>query len=102
MKTILKIALYYTMITIPFIFSTNAFANCRGCCSKNGGVTCSNSLTMCKDNTSLSVKCQNKGCNECAGNKIDMHYYQQSITKPKKETFNWKEKKVIKKENKLP
>ena len=96
MKTILKIALYYTVITIPFILSENAFADCRNCCTDNGGVICKKSVTICKDNTSLSAACENKGCNKCAGKKIDMHYYKQTISKPKKESFNWKDKSNLK------
>ena len=42
-----------------------AYANCQGCCSNHGGVTCQNGVTMCADGTPLSSTCKAKGCNEC-------------------------------------
>lgn len=55
------------MITIIslLIFSTTAYADCRGCCSHHGGVVCSKGVTKCADGTTLSAKCRRKGCNKC-------------------------------------
>ena len=38
---------------------------CRGCCSRHGGVVCVNGVTQCGDGTPLSDTCRNKGCNAC-------------------------------------
>ena len=58
---ILIIAL--TLVVLPF----QVQANCRGCCSRHGGVTCVDGITQCRDGSSLSSKCQSKGCNKCGG-----------------------------------
>lgn len=53
------------LVIILFIASQGLYANCRGCCSHHGGVTCNNGITQCRDGSSLSNKCSSKGCNKC-------------------------------------
>lgn len=48
-------------------WTLDAAGNCRGCCSRHGGVGCSSSdVTQCRDGTPLSAKCASKGCSKCA------------------------------------
>ena len=55
-----------TLMPAFLIFSpSSTFANCRGCCSNNGGVVCSDGVTRCADGTPLSRICQTKGCDKC-------------------------------------
>lgn len=49
-----------------FFLSQAAFADCRGCCSGNGGVVCQNEQTKCGDGSELSAKCEAKSCNKCS------------------------------------
>lgn len=42
-----------------------SYADCRGCCSRHGGVVCIDSITQCRDGSPLSSKCISKGCNKC-------------------------------------
>ncbi len=51
-------------ITISFI-TMSAYADCRGCCSRNEGVVCVDGVTKCRDGSPLSSKCKSKGCNKC-------------------------------------
>lgn len=61
------------VITLILLISINiSYANCSGCCSHHGGVTCSVDITKCKDGTVLSYKCLEQNCNKCP-----------SISKPK-------------------
>jgi len=63
MKTI-KTLLVLIIINFSFPFS-NGYADCRGCCSGNGGILCKNGVTECVDGTPLSDRCRNKGCSAC-------------------------------------
>jgi len=68
-----KFIIYTLLIIINFIFihpKPTIYANCRGCCSHHGGVVCNNGITICGDGSSLSYKCQSKGCNKCFNNNI--------------------------------
>jgi hypothetical protein len=62
MKQIFIVSL---ILVFAFIFTSLAYADCRGCCSWHGGVVCRNGVTMCNDGTPLSSKCRAKGCNKC-------------------------------------
>lgn len=56
---------YIAFIFASFLASKVAFADCRGCCSHHKGVTCKNGVTMCRDGSALSLKCQAKECSKC-------------------------------------
>ena len=47
------------------LLSGTAQADCRGCCSRHGGVVCAQGVTRCGDGTPLSDACQAKECNRC-------------------------------------
>lgn len=53
-----------TLLTL-FFYTCISLADCRGCCSGHGGVICQDNTTMCRDGSSLSKRCENKGCNKC-------------------------------------
>lgn len=57
------------LVVIVFVmlmlFCWNGMADCRGCCSQHGGVVCSDGVTLCRDGSPLSAKCEAKGCNKC-------------------------------------
>ena len=53
------------LIFLIFTISYNAWSDCRGCCSGHQGAICSNNITQCGDGTSLSNKCEARGCNKC-------------------------------------
>ena len=55
-----------TLLAVTLV-SAPAFADCRGCCSRHGGVVCKEGKTLCADGTPLSAKCKAKGCNKCGG-----------------------------------
>lgn len=62
-KRLLLIALLVT-----FSLSTvtvSLYADCRGCCSRHGGVDCIGGVTQCRDGSPLSQKCIAKDCNKC-------------------------------------
>ena len=59
-----SIVVLITLLTFSLITSTT-FADCRGCCSRHGGVVCVDGITKCRDGTPLSQKCQSKGCDKC-------------------------------------
>jgi len=59
------------LVPILFVLSTlftmsDVMADCRGCCSHHGGVTCRSGVTMCRDGTPLSTKCEMKECSKCS------------------------------------
>lgn len=56
---LISILLTLTLTSIP------AYADCRGCCSRHGGVDCIDGVTKCRDGSPLSQKCKAKGCNKC-------------------------------------
>lgn len=57
----------YVIMLIWLLGAAVAHADCRGCCSRHGGVVCNDGVTMCRDGTSLSARCSSKGCNKCGG-----------------------------------
>ncbi len=59
-----RLSLLFIIFTLFFSFQI-AYADCRGCCSRHGGVICKNGVTMCADGTPLSGKCVSKGCTKC-------------------------------------
>lgn len=63
MKIVLPLSI--ALIFSQLLFEPLSFADCRGCCSHHGGVTCTDGQTMCKDGTALSQTCRSKGCNKC-------------------------------------
>jgi len=60
--------IYQSVIFLFLCFGASdvSIADCRGCCSHHGGVTCSNSITQCRDGSPLSAKCEAKGCGKCS------------------------------------
>ena len=62
-KLTLLISLLVTLALSSTIVST--YADCRGCCSRHGGVDCINGVTTCRDGSTLSKKCLAKDCNKC-------------------------------------
>ncbi|MEZ4527713.1 MAG: endonuclease [Desulfobacterales bacterium] len=60
----MKNCFVFIYLTLFLFISSLSFADCRGCCSGHGGVTCVNGITMCKDGTGLSEKCKAK-CDKC-------------------------------------
>ncbi len=55
-------------IAIPLSIALTAIsaqADCRGCCSRHGGVDCIDGVTQCRDGSSLSSKYRAKGCDKC-------------------------------------
>jgi hypothetical protein len=67
----LKLLISTTVLAIALAAGSVGQADCRGCCSRHGGVVCENGVTKCRDGTPLSAKCSSKGCNKCfkGGNK---------------------------------
>lgn len=53
-----------TLLTLTLLTSP-VYADCRGCCSRHGGVDCIDGVTKCRDGSPLSQKCIAKGCNKC-------------------------------------
>ena len=60
---------FITGILLTALATGTVFADCRGCCSRHGGVVCVDGDTKCKNGTSLSGKCSAKGCDKCGGEK---------------------------------
>ena len=52
---------------IYLLISGEASADCRGCCSRHGGVVCGEDGVQCADGSPLSARCQAKACNPCEG-----------------------------------
>ena len=51
---------------VVFILSAQSLsADCRGCCSRRGGLVCMNGVTRCVDGSSLTATCLKKNCNIC-------------------------------------
>jgi endonuclease/exonuclease/phosphatase family metal-dependent hydrolase len=60
------------LLTFIFLYAQSlSAADCRGCCSHNGGVICVDGVTVCADGTALSAKCTEKGCSICADAALD-------------------------------
>ena len=57
-------ALLSFLITISFI-TIPAHADCRGYCSRNGGVVCIDGVTKYRDGSPLLSKSKSKDCNKC-------------------------------------
>jgi deoxyribonuclease-1 len=55
---------FFTTLIVFVVTISSAFADCRGCCSGHGGTVCVNGITLCKDGTHMSDKCQTK-CDKC-------------------------------------
>ena len=60
-----KFAVLLSFLITIFSITIPAHADCRGCCSRNGGVVCVEGVTKCRDGSPLSSKCKSKGCNKC-------------------------------------
>lgn len=60
-----KLFAFISAVFFVFVFFGTVYADCRGCCSRSGGVTCRDGVTICADGTQLSEKCIAKGCNVC-------------------------------------
>jgi len=71
---LISILLTLTLTSIPVC------ADCRGCCSRHGGVVCRDGITECRDGTPLSTKCKAKGCNKCGSTTIPPSVYEETTT----------------------
>ena len=60
-----KLAIFLITLFIIPLTTSITFADCRGCCSRHGGVVCVDGITKCRDGTPLSPKCQAKSCDKC-------------------------------------
>ena len=60
-----KYALAPVILLITLLFVHSTYADCRGCCSRRGGLVCINGVTRCADDSALSQKCLQKGCDVC-------------------------------------
>ncbi len=60
-----KLTVSIFAVALIFVMVGTIHADCRGCCSRSGGVTCQNGITICADGTQLSEKCIAKGCDVC-------------------------------------
>jgi len=56
----------FVFFFVFLIMADTAHADCRGCCSRHGGVVCEEGVTQCADGTPLSATCRAKGCSVCA------------------------------------
>ena len=86
-----KLAIFLITLFTFFLITSTAFADCRGCCSRHGGVVCIDGITKCRDGTPLSLKCQSKGCNKCG-----------STTEPIKKTQDTAPTSAINSQNPIP
>ncbi len=64
-----KIALLISIL-LTISLTASAYADCRGCCSRHGGVVCIDNVTKCRDGSPLSQKCIAKGCNKCGSSSV--------------------------------
>ncbi len=60
-----KLALLISILLTISLLTSPVYADCRGCCSRHGGVDCIDGVTKCRDGTPLSQKCIAKDCNKC-------------------------------------
>lgn len=60
-----KYTLAVVVLVIALLFSQSLYADCRGCCSRKGGVVCVNGVTRCEDGSALTQTCLKKNCNVC-------------------------------------
>ena len=60
-----KLTLFISILFTISLTTATVYADCRGCCSRHGGVVCIDGVTKCRDGTPLSTKCKAKGCNKC-------------------------------------
>ena len=60
-----KLTLLISILLIITVTTATVSADCRGCCSRHGGVDCIDGVTKCRDGSPLSQKCVAKGCNKC-------------------------------------
>jgi len=68
LKTLQSSRVVFATIFILLILTVTAIpvhADCRGCCSRHGGVECVDGITKCRDESPLSSKCKSKGCDKC-------------------------------------
>jgi endonuclease/exonuclease/phosphatase family metal-dependent hydrolase len=63
--TMRKAIIPISVLALLFLFSSTVHADCRGCCSRRGGVTCRDGITLCADGTQLSQTCIAKACDVC-------------------------------------
>ncbi len=60
-----KFALFLSFLITVSLTTATVCADCRGCCSRLGGVDCIDGVTKCRDGSPLSSKCKAKGCSKC-------------------------------------
>ena len=60
-----KLILLISILLLITVSTSPSFADCRGCCSRHGGVDCIDGVTKCRDGSPLSQKCKAKDCNKC-------------------------------------
>ena len=60
-----KLAIFIAILLSIALTTISAQADCRGCCSRHGGVACIDGVTQCRDGSPLSSKCRAKGCDKC-------------------------------------
>ncbi|MFC1814501.1 DNA/RNA non-specific endonuclease [Thermodesulfobacteriota bacterium] len=60
-----KLTLFIFILLIFSLLTATSYADCRGCCSRHGGVDCIDGATKCRDGSPLSQKCLAKDCNKC-------------------------------------
>ena len=60
-----KAIVFITVFALFFLLVYDVKADCRGCCSRRGGVTCKDGITLCADGTQLSQACIDRACNVC-------------------------------------
>ena len=90
-----RFLLFISILFIISLFTTTTFADCRGCCSRHGEVICVDGVTQCRDGTSLSPKCQSKGCDKCGGPLISRADDKPKAIKKRLEEFKEETKPVI-------
>ena len=59
--TLVLITILIAVLTV----TVSVKADCRGCCSRHGGVECADGVTKCRDGSPLSSTCSAKGCDKC-------------------------------------
>ncbi len=75
-----KLTSLISVLLTVLLVSVPAYADCRGCCSRHGGVVCRDGITECRDGTPLSTKCKAKGCNKCGSTTIPPIVYEETTT----------------------
>ncbi len=61
----MRLPIWLAVLALSLSVAVLVQADCRGCCSRHGGVTCIDGRTQCRNGRSLSAKCRQKGCDKC-------------------------------------